>query len=385
MTIRAAAQISLLLVLARIFVPNDYGYFVSGVALASLFTPIAGLGIYGVIVKEGSRTPTSLPTLMGAALRIWAASATLCAITAAFVASIWLPGNSISNQFIFLLFSEIFSSSLVEILARVEQAKHHAERYGAAHAGLATLRLLAILILLLCEQKSIHNWLSIYGSISIAYAFALLIISIKINYPIFNKSTRRPLLRNGMPFLIASLSLKAQAEANKPIIARLGFDSVGHLNVAQRVIDMAILPLSALTETIMPFIIGKTTEKSNKIILIVPILASLPINACIWFLAPLIPLFIGAQYSKATPLIQMLCLLPTLQSARQQLNTLLIAKGTDYKITRSYLLAFVATIATNFLIIPAHGLHGAIAAIYISEFTTCALILIQLTDKKEAV
>lgn len=73
--LRAAAQALTVLLLARWLGASGYGEFVAALAVASFFTPLAGLGLGAVLLMRGARAPEHLPALSAQATRLWAISA----------------------------------------------------------------------------------------------------------------------------------------------------------------------------------------------------------------------------------------------------------------------------------------------------------------------
>ena len=380
MALRASAQITLLLLLARHFNSSDYGYFVTGIALAALFTPLAGLGAYGAIVKQGARKPAEMPRILGAALQIWLVSTLAAAPLAVALANIILPDKAISAAINFLILSEVASASLVELVARAEQATGHSPRLGMINFGLVTSRLLALIIIVLMAVDSIRALTWLYSSVSIVYSLGVLCWSLLTNKPTFTKNAWLSLLLEGWPFLGAAASTRIQSELNKPIIAQINFSSVGNLNIAQRIVDTAALPLYAMLETISPYLFKHSRKKVNPLLIFVltPLIAA-PICTAIWLFAPLIPLILGARFQEPSIWIKALAALPALQITRFLLSSMLAATHKTIHATSVHVYFSVAAIALNWLLIPHFGLTGAVSALYIGEGIGCCISLSLLT------
>ena len=60
--LRAGMQMLLVVVVAKLLGAIEYGYFVATLATVSLFSPLAGLGLHAVIVRDGSLNPASIST-----------------------------------------------------------------------------------------------------------------------------------------------------------------------------------------------------------------------------------------------------------------------------------------------------------------------------------
>ncbi|MDD3651994.1 oligosaccharide flippase family protein, partial [Immundisolibacter sp.] len=69
--LRAAAQAAMVVLLARVLGVEGYGLFVTALAVSGFFSPIAGLGLGGLLLRDGAREPAALPRQLGMALALW--------------------------------------------------------------------------------------------------------------------------------------------------------------------------------------------------------------------------------------------------------------------------------------------------------------------------
>jgi Membrane protein involved in the export of O-antigen and teichoic acid len=201
--LRAGAQAVLLLALARWLGADGYGQYVAALAVAGFFTPLAGLGLQGVLLRDGAADPARLPALLRAMLRLWLASALVCDLLAVLTAVWWLPAGIPWPALAALVIAEVGSSSVVELRARAEQARHRTGRYGAMLAGLIGARLAGLGVLaLLLPSADVAAWMWVYAGASLAYAALLLLIA----EPTTHIETPAPgeLLRQGAPFALGA-------------------------------------------------------------------------------------------------------------------------------------------------------------------------------------
>ncbi|CAM5483134.1 oligosaccharide flippase family protein [Rhodanobacter lindaniclasticus] len=376
---RSAAQVALVFALTQLLGPEGYGSFVAALAIATLFTPLAGLGFYGVIVRDGARTPSTLATQLSEALSLWFPAALVFGSLALGTAYMTLPSNLHVPALAALVFGEIVSSSLVELLGRTEQAQHRAQHYGAMTAGLIGARLFALGSYATITHPTINGWMAAYSIASLIYALVILVcVTRKLPFTLPRKF-HWSLLCDGLPFLLATLSLRIQAEVNKPVLARLGLALAGNFNIAQRALDIASLPLLALQEVLWPRLYTESSPLRRAVLPTI-LLSSLAgtVGVALWYLAPLVPYLLGAPYNGVSSLIRMLALLPAIQVLRNMIGVITVATNLANTLVGSYIICMITAIAFNLWLVPAYGMHGAIAAAYASEITAIITLSIVL-------
>lgn len=376
---RSTAQVALVFALTQLLGPDGYGGFVAALAIATLYTPLAGLGFYGVIVRDGARSPSTLAAQLSEALTLWLPAALVFGSLAVGTAYVALPASLHAPALAALVFSEIVSSSLVELLGRTEQAQHRAQRYGAMTAGLIVIRLIALGIYATATHPTISGWMAVYAIASLIYAIALLVWVTRTLQFALPRKLRWSLLREGLPFLLAMLSLRIQAEVNKPVLARLGPALAGNFNIAQRALDIAALPLIALQEVLWPRLYAES-RPIRRAVLPTILLSSLAGVAAValWYAAPLVPYLLGTGYKDVSSLIRMLALLPAIQVLRNMIGVITVATNLANTLVGSYIICMIMTIIFNLWLVPAYGMHGAIAAAYASEITAIFILSIAL-------
>lgn len=373
LVVRAAAQAANVLLLAYWLGAESYGAFVASLAVVSFFSPLAGLGLHAVLLRLVARQEQDLHGLLRHALRLWFIASCI-ATPAAVLALDWsLSPAAPLWVLVALAAAEVVGASFVEMIARVEQARHHAGRFGAMLAGLPVVRLAALLPLL-AMPASLTTWLLAYAMATLAYVLllAMMVWRFMIAPAPSSATTGIPststLLREGAPFVTGSLALRLQAEFNKPVLAQLGYAQAGALGVAQRVVDLTLLPLAALQEALWPRVFASPQPlvhllRSGVIVLVLSIIASI----FLMFAAPLLPWLLGPDYAAAAEALRWLAWLPVLQVVRNFIHAWLSAMGYSRALFWSYATLAVAGILLAMLLIPRLGLIGAVWGMYGSE------------------
>lgn len=369
--LRAVAQAITVLLLARWLGAGDYGVFVAALAIASFFTPLAGLGLGGVLLIRGARTPAHLPLLQRRAATAWAVASVLVSPLALLAIATSLPAAQPLWALALLALAEVAAASWVELCARSAQAQHQAHRFGAIQAGLPLARLAALLAVLPWAAPTPAVWMVAYAAASLLYAVALAAVARRPRLaapPDGTLPATAALVREGLPFAGGAVAMRLQAEFNKPVLAHLSYAQAGAFAVAQRVIDIATLPLAALQEALWPRIYATAAPnarlvRTGALLLLLALAAGLALALA----APLLPALLGTGYAAAADALVLLALLPAVQLVRNLGNASLIANVSNAALYVVYAASAAAGVLLALLLVPRWGLNGAVGAMYGSE------------------
>jgi O-antigen/teichoic acid export membrane protein len=385
LVLRAAAQAATVLLLARWLGASGYGEFVAALAVAGFFTPLAGLGLGAVLLVRGARAPEQLPALQAQAARLWAISSVAFSLVST-AALVWiLPTPQPLWALAALAFAEVAATSWVELIARGRQARHQAHAFGAIQAGLPLTRLAALAFSLPWLPASPAAWMLIYAAISLLYAAAISgSFCVSMRRTAMTDSADEPigaLVKEGTPFLVGALSFRLQAEFNKPVLAHVGYAEAGALGIAQRVVDLATLPLSALQEALWPRVFaserpGSRLWQTGAMLVALALLS----GAALALAAPVLPWLLGPDFTAASQALICLALLPAVQLTRNLGNAWLIARGKSHYLTAVYVTSALAGVLLALLLVPRWGLSGAVWAMYGSE--VAALVIQMILSKR---
>jgi O-antigen/teichoic acid export membrane protein len=365
--LRATLQAASVVLLARWLGVRDYGLFVAAQAIATFFVPLAGLGLQGVVLRDGAREPDYLPSLLQAALRMWAVASSGFGLVAGLVAWLALPSGPVALWALLLLgLGEVAAGSGVELLARAQQARKNIRAYGASMAGLIAARLAALVIYTAWDRIDAQGWLAVYGGSSLLYLAVLRWCMPQRNAS--GASEPRGLLRAGIPFAVGALSFRLQAEFNKPVLAQLSYVDAGIYSIAQRVVDIASLPLSAMQESLWPRAYADADpHRRLRYATAAMLLLAVLMGATLALVAPLVPLLFGAEFAGTVHALIWLAWLPAVQVVRNVGNARLILAGRAHRLTGIYVVGALAGIVFSLLLIPPFGLTGALLAAYLAE------------------
>ena len=381
---RAAAQALLVVLLARTLGARAYGDYVAALAVASFFAPVAGLGLHGVILRDGARAPDNLSGLLNRALRLYWRALLVCWVLGSAVALVALPRTISVWLLVLLVGAEVTAGSLVEMLGRVEQALHRSAGFGAIIAGLALARLAAVALWMVFSTRTAEGWIVAYAAASMLYVAAILWRARRRLRADGRTAIDWTMAAQGAPFAVGAVAMRLQGEFNKPVLAAIGPALAANLSLAQRAIDFASLPLLALQDALWPRLYashepGRRLLRTGGLLLVLALLGGVVFTA----LGPLLPRLLGHGFEPTAQLLRWLAWLPTLQLLRNLGNAHWIANGHAKHLTGVYAAGTIAGILATLLLVHRDGLAGAIAAVYATELVNLGaqlLLLLAITN-----
>lgn len=377
LALRTGAQMALFVLVARTLGAEGYGSLIAVMAIATLFAPLAGLGGQALLVREGARHPENLATHLGDALRLWAISVVPLSVAAFVACRLLVPPALPAHAVAAIVLADLAGASLLELLARTWQAVQRMGGYGAAMAGLIVLRLAAFCALLTIAPPSPASWAVWYAVATVAYVLLAGGAALRcFGIPRRSDTPFARLATAGFPFAFAGSAMRIQAEANKPILARLDtIAGAGVYGAAQRVTDLVVLPLQAMLEVLTPRAFRTAATARAVFTLGIPALAlALGGGLVILAAAPWLPLLLGASFENAVAATRILAFLPLLLAVRLLLGTLMMARGEQRHFYGAYGLSAMISIIAAAALVPRLGVTGAAIAAYAPE---AALIAFQ--------
>lgn len=379
MMLRSAAQVVTVILLARGLGAEAYGSFVAIMAVAGFVTPLAGLGLSHMLLRNGARDPAHLPQYFQRAVRIWHFTLGPCIALGVALAFWLLPDGLPKLAMLAAIAAELTASALTELRARQHQAQNRISVYGAINAGLPLLRLLSLGVLeALAGRVTLASTLWVYAAASLGYVL-LLWPGLRIRAIVVASSPTESMpLRSGLPFSMAAVAMRLQSEFNKPVLAHAGYGLAGNYNVAQRAVDMATLPLQALQESLWPRLYAQPDPMHQLRRTGLALLAlAMTLGCALWFAAPLLPWLVGPGYGEAIGVIRLLAWLPALQVLRSLLNFHVIHLGYTSLIGWACAIGGLASVAGVLGFVPSLGMIGAVIASYTAEAAMIVYLLFE--------
>ena len=370
-------QATTVVFLARQLGAQPYGHFVAVVAVSSFFTPFVGLGLSHMLLRNAARDPAHAGNYLANALRWWLRTLLPC-LAASVIVALWLlPERIALLALVVVAAAELSATSLSELCARHLQAQQRTHAFGAVNAGLPSVRLAALCLLWgSMTDPGVTAVLWTYAASGLIYA-VLLWLPLRAAAKAADVVLPEPMTaRNGLPFSLAVFATKLQGEFNKPMLAQAGFGLAGSYNVAQRVVDMASLPVLALQEALWSRLYAQANpsqqlRRAGAALLVL----ALSVGSALWLVAPLLPVVFGSDFADAVVVLRLLAWLPMLQVLRALLNFHTIHHGRMQQIGWAYAIGSAVSVVSVAVLAPAHGLMGAVWAGYATETVMIVFLL----------
>ena len=351
-----------------------YGQLVTALAVGSFLSPLAGLGLHMRVMTEWRGTTERRRSWLGALAGEWLVASVICAVlgmTGAFVVfrphtPHWLLGG--------VLGLEVFAASGVEWMSRIALMRDGAAAYARVLALFQAGRLLLLLPLGFMASGGLAMfagvWILATGVTLLGMARA-----VGVPWPILPGHTAAvTALKAGAPFMAGATAYRLQAEFNKPVIAGMGFALAGALGLAQRVMDVAALPVLALQVGLSQRVFSGAAALRT-----IVLQAGLSIGMAgliglgIVLIAPMIGAFLGSDYAPAVRALAQLAALPALQVLRQTLTLVLVFRAQSRLLPMAELPACAVSMLATVVLVPEIGIVGAIWALYAGEITQVCL------------
>jgi O-antigen/teichoic acid export membrane protein len=373
---------------ARYLGPELYGQFSYAIAFAMLFSPLAMLGLDGIVIRNFARNPssrdellgTSFPLMIAGGLAVFAlAMAGIFIIRPADALAHWLVGITIAGA-IFHAFNAIefwFDSQLqwkftfmgkippflLVSLAKIGLIVVHAPLVAFAWAGLAEVAMGAAGLVLAYRANGhrLKAWR-------------------------FNRATAGTLLKDSWPLMFSMVMTMIYLRIDQVMLGDMaGSGELGVYSVAVRLTEIWVFIPTAICSSVLPAIVEAETvsaelfyeqlQKLYKLMALVAYVVAIPVM----FLSGwLVETLFGSAYAKAGPLLAVLIwtgLFTNLGTAR---TVFMISKNWTRVYFICMILGGIVNILLNYLLIPVYGAKGAVIATCLSYWFavhgTCFLI-----------
>lgn len=371
MILRAGLQAATVILLARQLGAQSYGQFVAVLAIFAFLTPFVGAGLQHMLLRNVARDPTNNRQYLHVALSWWHRTLLPCLGISLLLAWYLLPERMELLVLAVVAIAELTAVSLTELCARYWQAKQQPHAFGAINAGLPIVRFATLILLWVCiENPDISTVWWAYSASGLAYAGFLWLLLKKAAQKMSSPLPEPMTALSGLPFSFAAFATRLQSEFNKPLLAQAAFNLAGTYNVAQRITDMAILPISALQEVLWPRLYAQSKPlRQLSLTGGALLLLALALGCMLWIMAPFISLIFGSDYENSVKVLQLLAWLPTLQVFRSLLNFHAIYHGRMHQISWTYGGGALVSVMTASILIPLYGLNGAVWTSYAVEIT----------------
>jgi O-antigen/teichoic acid export membrane protein len=380
---RTVLQAAYFIIIARTLGPGGYGAFVGAAALSALAAPFAAMGAGNVLIQYVARDETSFSKYWGGALSTTVTGGLLSVGVVVLAARAVLPSTIPTSLVVCVAVSDLLVNTVLYLCGQAYQAVEKMQRTAQLPIVTTFLRLLAAaLFVTLPGSHSPARWGVYYLACTALSTFVALWLTFReLGRPVAAFTYRATELREGFYFATGISAQNVYNDIDKTMLSKMStLDATGIYGAAYRIIDVAMVPLRALTSAAYPrfFRHGARGVKSSLTVARQLIPAAVGYGclagALLFLVAPILPRFLGHDYANAVEAVRWLALLPVLKSIQSFAADTLTGAG--YQGTRTSLQVGIAlfNVAINFPLITGWSWRGAAWASLITDGLLAAML-----------
>ncbi len=371
---RLGGQALWVLVIARLLGPGGYGLFIGVAGLATTLGGLTGLGQGLVLLQDASREPALFDDRWRKAIGTCLASGIVFAALFA-LAGVPLFGSALPAGALALIgVCELLLYPLVTTAAFAFSARH---RMGMAAALPALVSLGRVLAALACWLLLARPTLDAYVRFHVAAtllcaAGAWWWVHARLRPARAAFALNRRDTAEGLGFSLMWMVGNALTSLDKTLVLRLaGAQVAGLYGATYRLATIVTMPVDALAMAAGPrlFRHGAGQHQPGLIarLLLTALGYSLRAAGALWLAAGLLPWLLGAAFAPAVPAARWMALFVPCYSLRLLGSNVLMASNRKTLRVLIEGLGLACLVVAARLLVPSHGLAGAVAMICITE------------------
>lgn len=373
---RTAVQGVTFLAVARVLGVAGYGAFAGTLALVSILSPFAGLGMGNVLVQEVARAPEVFRVYWGRALAVIGVSGLVLAVPLLLVASLVLPDTVPLALVIVLAITELWLARVVDVGTRAFMAFDRGRETALVPFVLFTLRMVAAGSLFLAFPRvSPLTWGVLYLASTLAAAVVVtILVGARLGWPVMRGGVPRGEIRLGFLFAIGLSAQNVYNDVDKTMLVRMvSTDVAGAYAAAYRLLDMAFTPVGALLHATYATFFRRGTEGVRSTIAfavrLIPFTVgySVAVAAVVIFAAPLLTVVLGEGFAASVSVARWLALVPVFRAVHYLLADALTGAGRQAARSGIQIGTALLNVLLNLWLIPRYSWHGAVVGTLVCE------------------
>lgn len=370
------------LLLARTLGPTDYGVIAGAWALVLATSPIAILGANRLVTRAVASQGQRPADALGEGLVTVVVGGTAALVLLVVVHPFLLPQVPV-ELIVGLAIADIFCLGATLCLSALLYAVESGRAVGLVAVANSAAKLAAILTFTLTGGQDPVQWAQLYALLSVLVVVLELAWSWRrFGRPTLRRHTLWSQARTGFGFSLNNAAVTVLSDFDKTLLVRNGFaGDAGVYGVAYRLSTIAALPIIGVMHATFPrfFAIGEagglraTTAFARK--LAVPLAAYGALaGITLIVVAPLIPVVVGDDFRPSVTLLMLLAGLPLLRPLQSLPSDALTGANKQSTRTACWGAAATVNVVLNLILIPRHGLTGALITTGISELLLLGLV-----------
>jgi len=376
-------QAAYFVVIARTLGPSGYGAFGAAAALSALAAPFAGAGAGNVLIQYVARDPRTFGRYWGGSLVVTIAGGLFSVGLVVVAARAVLPPTIPTILVACVAASDLLFATILFLCGQAYQAVEKMQRTAQLPIVTTALRLVAALMFVaLPGNHSPARW-GVYYVVctALSTAVALWLTMRELGRPVMEFTYGLRELREGFYFATGISSQNVYNDIDKTMLSRMStLEATGIYTAAYRIIDVAMVPLRALTSAAYPrfFRHGARGVKASLTVARQLIPAAVGYGclagALLFLTAPILPRLLGHDFANAVEAVRWLALLPILKSIQSFAADTLTGAGHQGTRTSLQVLTALFNVGINLPLITGWSWRGAAWASLITDGLLAALL-----------
>ncbi|GGM96526.1 O-unit flippase [Dyadobacter beijingensis] len=368
--------------IARYLGPQQWGELNYTLAIVSIITTIANLGMDGFLVKEILDTPSEKNQILGTAFVTRVLFIPLCVLVA--LVFLYTSGAPTNYYYLFAFLSPNFLVVPFDVIDLEFRSRLQSRRTVIAK-NIAYFLGAGIKLYLLISEKSML-WFAAAIGFEMILSYVFLIISYQREQNIFAWSFRKSrivsLLRAGWPFIVSNVAVILYMKIDQLMIGNIaGEKELGIFSSATRVTDIFIFIPMAISSSYLSVLVKAKQDDplSGYLRKMLGLFAwmvrgalaiAIPVSI---FSGQIIALLYGAKYAGAEKvlIVHVWALLPIFMGVAAS-QYMVIENLQKYNIYKT-VIGLALNVVLNVVLIPVYGAIGAAIATLIAQYFTAVV------------
>jgi O-antigen/teichoic acid export membrane protein len=362
--------------MARYLGPEQYGQFSYAVAFATIFTPVAMLGLDVIVIRRLVEEPDRKDEILGTAFFLMLAGGVTALLLSA--GGIWLvrPLDTLAHRLICIIVAGTIFQSFLAIEFWYEAQLQWKFVVYAKNTVFLLINGVKVWLLLRHAPLIAFAWTVFF---EVALASAGLLISYRLNGHRLTcwrvtGTLARKLLKDSWPVLCSTLLMMVYLRIDQIMLGDMaGSGELGVYSAAVRLAEAGSFVPLAICSSVFPVIVAAGAENEDALYLRTQKLYNLMAFTAYCIAIP-VTLFSGwlvralydTPYHKAGPLLAVLIWAGLFTSLGTARTFFMVSKNWTRMNLICMLLGCVCNVALNYLLIPAYGAMGAVVASCVS-------------------
>jgi len=363
--------------ITRYLGPEKYGLLSYAAAFVGLFTAIANLGLYGIVLRDVVRCPESTDEILGTAFILKFTGGIIALILSVGIICFLRPKDMLTLWLVAISATGLIFQSF-EVFDFWFQSRLLSKRTVFANIpGFLLITIAKIIMILVHAPLTAFAWAGaleiLFGGVGLLTAYQL--VTKRACFLRFSTTWARRLFKDCWPLILSGLMMMVYNRIDQVMLGQmLGNHSVGIYSVAVKLAELwYIFPLMALNSMFPAILEAKKSGDAEfylirvqKVMNLMAVIAYLFIVPLSLFSKTIINLLYGSAYAESGPILAVYVLAGIFY---------LLGYTREYWVTTENLTRFcmystglgaILNVILNIYLIPAYGAIGAAYATLIS-------------------